>query len=944
MDNSAIINRRTVLRGSIAGAFAAVAASFGSSTMAYGAPVAGPILVKDGVQQATIVLATIASNNEKLAAKELQEHIALITGATVPITVTGQTVSGIPLYIGTACPDPRLDALKPVEGSGDSFRLIVENSRIQLAGVADSGTLIAAYELLEQLGVRWLMPGPHGTVTPTSPTLTVQFQDTTRIPTFASRQMHFVDRYLGTIPPGVDPAEGVDWARRRRLRGTSWSAHGIPLLPPATNRTEPELFMLENGARTAQLDVTNPEVLRRAITAARATLAADPHRRYLSMGPADGHGFGTSEWDAGDYDTVSGMISVTDRYVKFFNLVLDDLHKDYPDLGISFFCYDNYMLPPVREIPNRKILPVMAPINVDRLHSAADPAGWERRYFLRLADQWRALVDKWTYRGYLFNLADPGLPFVGIGPARDEFPMMVEHGSSEGLRVEVSASWGYDAPAFYLATALMWKTDANPIPILREFMTAAYGPAAAPMARYYASISAATANAPHSAGRWFDHVEIFSPEVMSSLDSQLSMAESIANRVGDTGISNRVHVARLAFTVGDAFLGALRNWRDLQFAAAKTEYERAVAAFTAAVSHKPVALYPLRRNFLNLFSGPVNQAAARTSEGNQIAAVLPDTWSALLDSNNSAEADEVFAAGVSTEEWRPLRTRGRTWSAQGFRYFKGVMWYRTRVAVDPVWANRKLALWLGSLDESARVWVNGHEVPRLAGTSTFQPWEFDVTGFLRFDGDDEITLKITNVRLQELGTGGLVGPAFIWAGPDTIVATAAPTPYRRSGSARDRTSPMPSVAANLGGRPVIAQLPDTWHAMIDPAGDCANLGLWEKVIPTSSFWMNLRTHTQTLAQQGLGYYDGGLVYRTDLALKASRGTLLFTRMSGPARVWINDHELAVKKDGSVTGVWEFDTGGHLTAGTSAIVVSVAEIQQSPDRPGGISGPVYLIRQ
>jgi hypothetical protein len=940
----------------MATALGAVAASLSTQAAAAGpraavraaAQPAGPILVQDGNPRAVLIVASDATEKEQLAAEEIQTHIKLITGATLPIATEATGAQGVAIYLGKACPDPIAEDLEPVEDSGDSFRLIVEGTTIQMAGVYDDGTLFAAYEFLEQLGVRWLMPGPYGTVTPESATVAAPIQDTVQVPTFASRQMHFVDNYLSTMPPGVDRHEGVDWARRRRLRGVSWNAHGIPLQPPANRDTEPELFILENGQRTAQLDVAHPEVLRRAIAAARTTLAANPNLRFLRMGPADGHGFGTSDWDAGDYDTVAGLPSVTDRYIKFFNLVLDDVQKDYPDVGLAFFCYDTYMLPPVREIPNRKIVPALAPINVDRMHSAADPAGWERRYFLRLADRWSELVDAWSFRGYLFNLADPGLPFSGIGPARDEFPLMVEHGSSEGLRVEVSASWGYDAPAFYLATKLMWQTDANPVPILREFMTAAYGPAAVPMARYYAAISDAMANAPYSAGRWFDHTEIFSAELMESLDDELTRAQSRAERSGDAGIIDRVHVARLAFDVGDAFLKSLRHWRDLEFADAKTEHNNAAAAFTEAVSHKPVALYPLRRNFLNLFNDPVSQAAERSSGGNQIAAMLPDTWSALLDRNDDAETDQVYAADVATDTWRELRTRGGSWSAQGLRYYRGVMWYRTTVTVDPAWANRKLTLWLGSLDESARVWVNGHEVPLVAGSRVFQPWEFDVTGFLQFDGDDEITLKITNVRLQELGTGGLTGPAFIWAGPDVVEPATAPPPYRRGDGYRQLDVPIAPITADLAGQHGETELPDTWFAMVDPMGDCANVGLWESVIPTESYWMSVQTRTRSWPQQGLGYYDGGLTYRTDVRLNGSQisraARLLFTRLNGTARAWVNDHELEVAADGTATSVWEFHAGRFLKAGTNSIVVSVADPQPSADRPGGIAGPAYIVRR
>lgn len=944
--DKATTTRRSVLGGTLAGAFTVVASGLAaSSSFAAGQSRNGRDdvpLVTGQVAAAVLVLSPAATDQERLAAAEIQAHVRQMTGAVLPIGSDPKAAAN-QVYVGQACPDPRLDLL--AGQTPDSFRIAAAGSSVQLAGLSDAGTLFAAYELLEQLGVRWLMPGPHGTVTPVRPTLRAKAQDSLHIPKFSSRQIHFVDRYLGKIPPGVDPLEGVDWARRRRLRGESWSAHGIKLLPPASSKTEPQLYIHENGVPTAQLDVTNPDVLRRAIAAVRAQMAEEPHRRYVSMGPADGHGFGTSEWDAGDIDPLTGDLSVTDRYIKFFNLVLDDLQRDYPELGISFFCYDNYMRPPVREVPNRRILPVVAPINVDRLHTAADPSGWERRYYFRMVDRWRELVDEWTYRGYLFNLADPGLPFIAVPQSRDEFPMMVEHGSSQGLRVEGSASWGYDGPAYYLATKLMWDPGADVVPILADYMKAAYGPAAAEMAAYYAAIIEVVSDAPYSAGRWFDHLAIFGPDVVSRLDARLADAERIAAGSGDAGVIDRVAISRLAFNVGSAFLGTLRSWRDFDFAAAKDSRDAAKVAFTAAVSHQPVALYPLRNNFLIKMDGPVDEAFDRVTGENRLIAALPDSWSALLDSDDRAEADQIYAVDVPISGFRPLHTRSRSWSAQGLRYFKGVMWYRTSVELAADLRDRRVLLWLGSVDEKARVWVNGHEVPLDHGSAAFQPWEFDLTGYLQFTGANEIALKVTNVRLQELGTGGLLGPAFLWSPPQPVTPVEAPAPVQR-GSGFPNPDRAPAPPATVPPALRIRELPDAWFAMADPSGKAAELGLWEAVIPTESQWMTLLTKSKTWNQQGLGYYDGGMVYRTGLKLSGrdidETARLLFTRLNGAARVWLNDRELSVASNGSASGTWEFLAGPHLKPGENTVVVSLAAPAEG--RPGGISGPVYLVKR
>ncbi|MCP2322223.1 hypothetical protein HDA40_000730 [Hamadaea flava] len=926
-------SRRTVLAGG-AGAFGLAAAALRTG-VANAAPVQrrGPIVISDGRARASLVLPAEPHPDERQAADELISHLSDMAGVEVRAG-TAPVPGLLPVYVGAACPDLRLDDVDDPDGTGHSFRIQVTHNRIQLAGTGSAGTLFAAYELLEQLGVRWLMPGPHGTVLPRVSNVIAPEQDLIGVPTFGSRQLHFVDNYLGTMPPGVDRNEGADWSRRRRLRGESWDAHGIDLQPPASKTAEPELYIHENGVPTNQLDVTNPEVLRRATAYARTQLAANPELRVLRMGPADGHGFGVTDWDAGNWDTLAGLPSVTDRYIRFFNLVLEDLQRDHPDVGIAFFCYDNYMLPPVRVVPNRKIIPALAPINVDRLHTAAEPSGQERRYYLRLADRWRTMVDGWSYRGYLFNLADPGLPFVPIAPARDEIPLYVRHKSRYGCRMEVSASWGYDAPAFYLATKLMWDATADPAAVLAEFCAAAYGPAAAPMADYFGKIADTVSRAPIMTGRWLAHVRIFTATDFEKLDQLLADAERRADDTGDPGIVDRVAVARIAFQFGWSIWDALRSWHEGSFTQAAASLTRAESDFAVAVSHQPVALYPQRRNFMNLIAPPIRAAAERTAGDNEIVWSLPDELSAILDDTDDGLADELYAADVPDAGWRPLATRSRSASDQGLSYFRGAYWYRTSLPISAAWAERRLSLWLGSVDESVRAWVNGTELPLIAGSKSFQPWEFDLRGKLRFDGTDRLVMRVVNRNLNELGTGGLVGPAFVWAG-EAITPLSAPPPVVRGPGRRDLGQvPQPVVVSTAGWH---QQLPAQWRAKIDPVGDCAELGLWERQIPTANQWLELATD-RSIAEQGLAYYSGGLVYRFDgqLPSQARSGRLMVPSRARLVSAWLDDKPLRAVG-------WSDDVHSYaLPSIPNRSVTLVIAIRDSPGAGrGGLHGRVTV---
>jgi beta-galactosidase/beta-glucuronidase len=69
---------------------------------------------------------------------------------------------------------------------------------------------------------------------------------------------------------------------------------------------------------------------------------------------------------------------------------------------------------------------------------------------------------------------------------------------------------------------------------------------------------------------------------------------------------------------------------------------------------------------------------------------------------------------------------------------------------------------MAGVDESAKVWVNG----KLVGASpkgAFRPFELDASEAIRPGSPNSIVVCVTNDTLNELGTGGIMGPAFLYA-------------------------------------------------------------------------------------------------------------------------------------------------------------------------------------
>jgi len=114
-----------------------------------------------------------------------------------------------------------------------------------------------------------------------------------------------------------------------------------------------------------------------------------------------------------------------------------------------------------------------------------------------------------------------------------------------------------------------------------------------------------------------------------------------------------------------------------------------------------------------------------------------------------------------------------TWSALGYHNYMGAMWYRAPVELPAVPAGKKVYLWVAATDGSAKVFVNGRHCPYItpegeqkelfSGYCT--PASFDITDAVR-EGQNQVTILCERKFLNELGTGGLLGPVVVYRDKD----------------------------------------------------------------------------------------------------------------------------------------------------------------------------------
>ncbi|HPP11332.1 MAG TPA: DUF4838 domain-containing protein, partial [bacterium] len=184
------------------------------------------VLVKDGQPKSAIVIATRAKKAASLAARELQYHLKLITGAEVPIVREGEKVVGVKILVGES---DETEKLKLGQGlKGQEYLIKFLPGTIVLLGkdqddygevnygqdnpsawktwpglFQPQGTLYAVYDFLERCcGVRWFNPTDTGTFYPERKTLTVKATDLKREPFFLYREIY----------PGMAVLDRYDWS------------------------------------------------------------------------------------------------------------------------------------------------------------------------------------------------------------------------------------------------------------------------------------------------------------------------------------------------------------------------------------------------------------------------------------------------------------------------------------------------------------------------------------------------------------------------------------------------------------------------------------------------------------------------------------------------------------------------------------------------------------
>ncbi|MEA3366535.1 MAG: DUF4838 domain-containing protein [Planctomycetota bacterium] len=488
---------------------------------------AGPVLiVEDGKPHAAVIVPTDADDQTRAAADLLRRYVKASTGADLASFDTESAKAARlaeQVHVGATPADEALQA-QLGELDGDGFLIHAADARVIIVGPTPYGTEFGVCEFLERfVGVRWLMPGPHGDDVPHHDTLTVPVGTVRSEPALFSRQFS-----------GLRSEAMQTWGRRNRLHGRVSFHHNLwrAIPPKEYGKSHPHFYPVHDGKRDVpepgehshwQPCFTAKGLAEEAAKNICAYFQAHPEATSFSLGVNDSSGHCECEacqaLDPKEPNFL-GRRNVSDRYVAWCNAVVERVLKEYPDKRFGCLAYSEVAQAPGRVKVHPAIVPFMTYDRMKWVVPEIRAAGQEA------TRDWCRASPTVGWYDYIY-----GTPYCLPRVYFHHQAEYVRWGYGAGVRAwysEAYPNWG-EGPKLYLLLRLLWDPTRDVDAVLADWYRRAVGPEAAPLlAQYYRHWEVFwTKRAPKS-DWWSDrgqYLPFYRPDYLAEIDES-EIAES----------------------------------------------------------------------------------------------------------------------------------------------------------------------------------------------------------------------------------------------------------------------------------------------------------------------------------------------------------------------------------------------------------------------------------
>ncbi len=229
--------------------------------------------------------------------------------------------------------------------------------------------------------------------------------------------------------------------------------------------------------------------------------------------------------------------------------------------------------------------------------------------------------------------------------------------------------------------------------------------------------------------------------------------------------AKRVEIFRTSFDYLEAFIAMMDKRMSHDYDGAMAALKQMDVLREKLWSYKPKMIHRKAEEYLRrFFRQTTEQGYDKTTGGNKLVATLDsDHWEFQIDPEDIGEKVGLYRENLTGGNWQTISARS-SWGDQGLRYYKGESWYRQSVEIPQNAKGKRVFLWVGGVDENAKVWLNGKLIGE--GGGRFRPWDLDATAAVEPGEQNELVLKVTNDVLNELGTGGITGPVMFYSPAD----------------------------------------------------------------------------------------------------------------------------------------------------------------------------------
>ena len=749
-------------------------------------------LVEDGKPQATIVIATDATDHVKAAAAELQDYVRRITGAELPIVDDQRDVAGVKILVGRSA---LTDQLKGKIPTGQTHALREEGYILKsLPGalvVAGNdtppylGSRFAVSELLHRLGVRWVIPGEFGEVVPTMTTITLEPLDVEEHPTFAVRDWWTHNR-------GNMTALRTEWKIRNRMSPRSVNGlsdyFGLPgdssvrafMPPPAMMEEHPEMFALNaDGSRNAHLPNMTSEATIQWF-ADKIIERAEAGARWSSFAPDDGYPQDNNPetlriasrflGEGGDPQLFDKSRSITEEWMQFVRRVAAKVHALHPTHVIHSNGYANRDMPPEADTigdPDRVAI-MFANIGACAIHGYGADC-WEMHRQGQMLKRWTHLSNYvYLYNYNYVTLVGKETLTPMITRARQNFPLWKQWGVW-GFMSQEDVDWSLNGiPTRYLRARLMWNADADVDAELADLYDKWFGPAAGPMAAYYEALDGSFASSNLHAHEDPILPDIYTAKLVATLRGHMQAAIKAAPA---EPYKTRVRLERLMFEVIECYqlMEAAKDECDYAEAVEQVDgmiYARAeMQKITPFMGWRPYPVYGTAWEKKRL----EKLRDMTQGETSKLIQPLPLNPKFKRDAHDDGRFERWQEPTFDDADWAE-GSSANGWEAAGHqitddgRPYRGIGWYRFSVNTDQWMEGARVHLYAPAIISEAWVWVNGQYVGRREWKWCWiRPHEMDldVTDALKPGAENQITIRVKQ-EADNWGASGIYERPFIY--------------------------------------------------------------------------------------------------------------------------------------------------------------------------------------